>query len=325
MSNISSCIEQMNTLGKAHIPFIFIVDFLAEEPILMPINEQLSDTLLFDINGFRNFKNNIPLLPGKVQFQPQPLDEDKYKAAFGQAMHHLERGDSYLLNLTMPILLDSNLNLNQIFHHSKASYKLQLKNRFVVFSPEPFIRISNGIIAAHPMKGTIDATLPNAEALLMNDEKELAEHYTIVDLLRNDLSMVAESVKVDRFRYIEEIQTIKGRLLQTSSHISGRLPSNYTDNIGDIFFRLLPAGSITGAPKKKTVEVIRAIEPYNRGFYTGVFGWSDGYTLDSGVMIRFIEKTPKGLVYKAGGGITVNSLCKNEYDELMQKVYLPFF
>ncbi len=86
------------------------------------------------------------------------------------------------------------------------------------------------------MKGTIDANLANAEQILLSDPKEKAEHYTIVDLLRNDLNSVAEKVRVDRFRYVEKIQTSRGALLQTSSVISGKLPSNYIHELGTIFF-----------------------------------------------------------------------------------------
>ncbi|MDO8899321.1 MAG: chorismate-binding protein, partial [Bacteroidales bacterium] len=79
----------------------------------------------------------------------------------------------------------------------------------------------------------------------------------------------------------------------------------------------------SGAPKKKTVEIILEAENYARGFYTGIFGIFDGLSLNSAVMIRFVEQTLDGLIFKAGGGITVNSKLTDEYTELMQKVYLP--
>jgi len=107
------------------------------------------------------------------------------------------------------------------------------------------------------MKGTIDAAVENAVSIIINDKKELAEHYTIVDLIRNDLNMVAKKVRVDRFRYIDEIKTIRKNLLQVSSQISGELTPDWHNRIGDILFTLLPAGSISGAPKKKTVEIIK--------------------------------------------------------------------
>jgi para-aminobenzoate synthetase component 1 len=136
--------------------------------------------------------------------------------------------------------------------------------------------------------------------------------------------MVSTNVKVARFRYVERIKSLKGELLQVSSEISGELPDNYLSRLGSILFTLLPAGSVTGAPKERTLEIIRKAESCERGFYTGIFGYFDGKTLDSAVMIRFIEFTADGPVYKSGGGITALSDLKSEYDEMIQKVYVPF-
>ena len=111
--------------------------------------------------------------------------------------------------------------------------------------------------------------------------------------------------------------------MQLSSKISGELAADYENHIGDLIFKLLPAGSISGAPKKKTIEIIAEAEQYARGYYTGIFGYVDGETLDSGVMIRFIEKTSKGMIYKSGGGITAKSDVRKEYQELTDKVYVP--
>ena len=173
------------------------------------------------------------------------------------------------------------------------------------------------------MKGTIDANYPDAKTTLLSSKKEVAEHHTIVDLIRNDLSMVAKNVRVERFQYIDHIRTNNRELLQMSSEISGELPADYHEHLGDIIFKLLPAGSISGAPKPKTIEIIKQAEQYDRGYFTGVFGIFDGKDIDSGVMIRFIEKTKDGYVYKSGGGITSQSDCKQEYQELINKIYVP--
>lgn len=224
---------------------------------------------------------------------------------------------------------------------------------FVCFSPETFVRIKGGRIYSYPMKGTLDASLPDAEKQLMEDRKEAAEHATIVDLIRNDLSRVAENVRVDKYRYIDVLHTNKGDILQTSSEISGRLPEDYPHHLGEILDAQLPAGSITGAPKDKTMQIIQEAEGYDRGFYTGIMGIYDQGELNSAVMIRFIEeetspvdfetdgeknfkakegkasegKEPKAsrkLYFKAGGGITSKSDCRKEYEEVIQKIYLPF-
>ncbi len=174
------------------------------------------------------------------------------------------------------------------------------------------------------MKGTIDASIPDAEKIVINDEKETTEHNTIVDLLRNDLSKVANNVRVNRFRYTDVVKTNKGSLIQVSSEIEGTLPSKYQSDIGTILFKLLPAGSVSGAPKESTLRTIIEAEKKPRGYFTGVAGYFDGTNLDSFVLIRFIEQNEKGLVFHSGGGITSKSDVNKEYLESLQKVYLPF-
>ena len=112
--------------------------------------------------------------------------------------------------------------------------------------------------------------------------------------------------------------------MQVSSEISGVLDHEWRAHIGDIFAQLLPAGSITGTPKKSTVKIINDIEGYDRGFFTGVFGIFDGENLDSSVMIRFIEQDGDTLIYKSGGGITIDSDPLREYNEMKEKIYVPF-
>lgn len=324
MYNLHPAFETMNELGKAAEPFLFVFDFALREPIVKPLNKVNDKLLKYHIGSHTNTAQSaIPTEKG-YEFSLLPIDKAVYREAFEKVMFHLQHGDTFLLNLTMPVQLKTNLKLEEIYARSKAPYKLWLHGRFTVFSPEPFVRIIDGKIYTYPMKGTIDADLPDAEKILLADAKEKAEHYTIVDLLRNDLNRVAENVQVDRFRYVEKIQTSRIALLQTSSVISGELPINYADELGTIFSTLLPAGSISGAPKIRTIELIQEIENYERGFYTGVMGVFDGKNLESSVMIRFIEQDKDGLVFKAGGGITINSQCESEYNELLQKVYLPF-
>jgi len=175
------------------------------------------------------------------------------------------------------------------------------------------------------MKGTIDASIPDAEIKILNDPKETAEHHTIVDLIRNDLSMVSTNVKVEKFRFIDTVKTHDKVLLQVSSEVTGQLPEDYRDHLGNILSKLLPAGSICGAPKKKTLEIISKSEIYDRGYYSGVFGIFDGTDLQSAVMIRFIEKKNEKLIFKSGGGITSMSNPEEEYQELTDKVYVPIY
>jgi para-aminobenzoate synthetase component 1 len=173
------------------------------------------------------------------------------------------------------------------------------------------------------MKGTSLGSTTESLEKLTKSTKEADEHATIVDLMRNDLSRVAKKVRVENFRYAEILSSGQSAHFQTSSKIVGELNAAWQNNLGDIIFTLLPAGSVTGAPKIKTVEIIKRAEKYNRGFYTGVAGYFDGERLNTCVLIRFIEKTPHGYEFKAGGGITSQSLVTSEFEELLRKIYIP--
>lgn len=307
-------------MGAKGKPFVFIIDFDFEKPLIFDFGN--SAELLWKTPKFSNYTPEKQASK-EIEWTIHPIEFQEYKKAFSKVQDHIHNGETYLLNLTMPTMVETNLSQEEMFHLSDAPYKIWLKNQFVCFSPEIFVRINECIISSYPMKGTIDANVENAEQQLLNDEKEMAEHYTIVDLLRNDLSMVARDVKVERFRYVDRICTNKGDLLQMSSKISGKLPENYEQSIGTILAKILPAGSICGAPKQKTVEIIREAEPYERGYYTGIFGIFDGKNLDSCVLIRYLEQDGDQQIFKSGGGITFLSDCQTEYNELIQKVYVP--
>lgn len=315
--------EEMNYLGSQKIPFLFIIDFEMKKPLVYTLDQIDPAKVLYNIQGNHNIPQEMPRLPSAFLFDKVPISLGTYKIAFDRIMSELQYGNSYLLNLTFPTRVISDLSLLEIFYLSDARYKLWIKNNCVVFSPESFVRISDGVITSYPMKGTIDASLPNARERILNDPKEFSEHATIVDLIRNDLSQIATEVRVNRFRYIEEIKAHRTSLLQVSSEISGKLPIDYHQQIGDIMYALLPAGSISGAPKNKTLEIIKQVEGNNRNYFTGVFGYFDGHQLDSGVMIRFIEKQDEQLVFKSGGGITAQSDLILEYQEMIDKVYVP--
>jgi para-aminobenzoate synthetase component 1 len=316
-------IRLMDDLGTRGIPFLFVISFDGVE-VNVWRSEEIPPGVRFSVPALRDTKETRVPYRGDIPFAIYPVTYERYTTAFEKVMHHIRRGDTYLINLTMPTAIDIPLSLEQIYESSSAPYKILLNDRFVCFSPEIFVRITDGIISSYPMKGTIDASVPGAEKRILEDAKELAEHNTIIDLIRNDLSMVAERVRVKRYRYIDRIETNRGPLLQVSSEIEGVMVKDGSRKIGTLMSRILPAGSISGAPKEKTVEIIVQAEGYDRGFYTGVFGWFDGRNLDSCVMIRFIEKSGAELTYKSGGGITFMSSARSEYEELIKKVYGPF-
>jgi len=309
--------EYLNSLGKKREPFLVISDFKAEKVEVILLKDLKDSDIEFSIDETYPFKEHNSFL------EKEAINFDTYKEKFHKVIEKIKAGETYILNLTQATPLNTQESLKNIFALANAHYKLRFKDEFVCFSPEKFIQIENNTIHTFPMKGTIDSAIVNAKEKILTNTKEMAEHVMIVDLLRNDLSIVAKEVKVEKFRYITKVAAGEKELLQVSSHISGLLEENWNESIGSILKDILPAGSISGAPKKSTLEIIDSIEEYERGFFSGIFGVFDGKSFDSGVMIRFIEKTQNGLIYKSGGGITLDSDVNLEYNELQDKIYLP--
>ena len=127
---------------------------------------------------------------------------------------------------------------------------------------------------------------------------------------------------MERLRYIDKLKTSGGEILQVSSEIKGTL---FEKHIGEVIFNQLPAGSVSGAPKPSTLNIIAKAEGEKRGYYCGVFGYFDGKNLDSAVMIRYIEADDSGnKFFRSGGGITSKSTPEKAYEEGINKIYLQF-
>lgn len=311
----------MNSFKQDERPFLFVIDYLKTCGICEPLDELNDELIKYSICN----QKPVEQLNRPFRFKPVPVSFDSYKTKFDMVYQAIQNGDSYLCNLTQATKLETNLSLNDIFQFTNAPYKLYIKDTFVVFSPESFVTINGSQINTFPMKGTKRVADDPEGFHLLNDLKETAEHNTIVDLLRNDLSMVSDQVAIKRYKFLLKVKTHNDELWQMSSEISGTLQNYYLDHPGFLFDKICPAGSICGAPKEKTLELISKTENYNRGFYTGVFGVYDGTSLQSAVMIRYIEKTKDGLEFKSGGGITFHSDAFQEYQELIHKVYVPIF
>ncbi|WP_345985164.1 aminodeoxychorismate synthase component I [Sulfurimonas sp. HSL-1656] len=305
----------LNSLCAVATPFFFLSDFEGKSLTCYPLDTLSDEDIEFSFHASGT--------PHASTLDKKPVDFETYKAKLDNVQEYIRCGETYLLNLTQPTPIKCTETLHTIYQKANAPFKIRFKNKFVCFSPEKFIEIIDDKIYTYPMKGTIDASLRDAEATILGDEKEMAEHLMVVDLLRNDLGIVASNIRVEKFRYIDRIKAGAKELLQVSSQISGQLENTWPTRIEEILRSLLPAGSISGTPKKRTVEIIKEIEGYERGYFTGVFGYFDGKNLYSAVSIRYIEQTSNGLVYKSGGGITIDSDAKKEYEELIDKIYIP--
>lgn len=314
--------KELNKFGSENEPFFFIISYDFTKFNICKLSE-LPDDINFEINSKTSSK-----IKHKTKVEKFPITFNEYKKKFDFLQEEIRNGNTYLLNLTSKTKIKTGLSLDEIYEKVNAKFKLRYKNNkdnFVCFSPERFVEIKKNKIYTYPMKGTIDSKIPNAQAKILGDIKEMAEHTMVVDLLRNDLGIISSKVRVDKFRFIEKINAGDKKLLQVSSKISAHLDENWNTKLGTIITSMLPAGSITGTPKKKTIELLNKTEEYDRDFYTGIFGVYDGESLDSAVMIRFIEEDGnQNQSYKSGGGITCDSDVNLEYQELIDKIYLPF-
>ncbi|WP_345993542.1 aminodeoxychorismate synthase component I [Sulfurimonas sp. HSL-1716] len=310
-------LNKIDSLASAKEPFLFFTDFKASCIEVYRLDELAKNDIEFTFDeNFTYKKHDASLIKHPISFY-------EYKKKFDEVIENIKAGNTYLFNLTAPTAVECDHDLKEIFQLANAPFKLRVRDEFVCFSPERFVTIQGSRISTFPMKGTIDASVENAKEKILSNEKEMAEHVMIVDLLRNDLGIVAKDIKVEKFRYTEVINAGEKKLLHVSSKITGCLPFDWQKNLSQILLKLLPAGSISGTPKRKTVELIEKIEAYQRGYFSGIFGFFDGQELQSAVMIRFIEKKDGKLIYKSGGGITLDSDVQSEYKELIDKIYIP--
>ncbi|MEG0519262.1 MAG: aminodeoxychorismate synthase component I [Bacteroidales bacterium] len=315
----------MNKGGRDKVPFLFGIDYEMENGFFVsnPLEQQ---EILWRVGNVTNDPSaKVGLREDDTKrgsyFKSFPVSFNEYSRKFNLVQEQLLLGNSFLANLTIKTPIETDYSFEEIFRCSNSPYGLMIPNTLVCFSPERFVKIADGQVSSNPMKGTIRESVPNAAQTILNDYKETAEHFTIVDFIRSDLSRIATDINVEKLRYIDKLHTSNGTILQVSSKISGKLLDN---DLGNLFFKILPAGSISGAPKPSTLNILKKAEKEPRGFYCGVFGYFNGTSVDSAVMIRYIEKSSDGLFFRSGGGITINSSCTDEYNEVIEKIYLPF-
>ena len=262
---------------------------------------------------------------------PRPAwDEAQYRSAFEQVHDFIGAGDIYQANLTFPMQLDlrggaealhAALAQGQPVGHGALVLQDGLPD-IVSRSPELFFRTSaGGVIETRPMKGTqprSDDPVEDAARrdFLRGDEKNLAENLMIVDLLRNDISRVAQpgSVHVPELFAVESYATVH----QMTSLVRARLRDGA--GLAEIFAALFPCGSITGAPKIRAMEILRDLEPDPREIYCGTIGWAapDG-AASFNVAIRTLMVDGDRATMNVGGGVVWDSTAASEYEEALWK------
>ena len=177
--------EKIDSLCASSTPFIVISDFEGERLEVYTLEEAKEAGIEFSIDHDFHSKEHA------LELQKRAVSFESYKEKFDRVIEEIKSGNTYLLNLTQPTPIEPNAKLQEIFTQANAPYKIKYKDEFVCFSPETFIQIEDDEIATFPMKGTIDASLPNAKERILANEKEMAEHVMVVDLLRNSSGIVA--------------------------------------------------------------------------------------------------------------------------------------
>lgn len=260
-------------------------------------------------------------------------DSNAYRSGFQRIKSEIKKGNTYQVNYTMRLQSqfegDDFAFFERLKRAQRSNYSAYLNvgsHRILSASPELFFRWEDGQLITRPMKGTVKrgTTLKgdqlNADWLAAS-EKNQAENYMIVDLLRNDLGMIAKpgSVKVPQLKAIEKYPTV----WQMTSTITA--DTNPGTTIIDIFKALFPCGSITGAPKIKTMEIIADIENSPREVYCGAIGFitpQSEAVFNVPIRTVVIEKETGKAEYGVGGGITWDSELSEEYDEAFLKAKL---
>jgi para-aminobenzoate synthetase/4-amino-4-deoxychorismate lyase len=282
------------------------------------------------------FDGPLPLANEPVKESPATFAEsvalaisrEDYTAKIERIKEYIAAGETYQVNFTDKVSVRSEIGADVAFatllQQQPVAYSALLNvagHQILSLSPELFFKIEGGKITTRPMKGTMSRGLDavedaQASIRLQNDEKNRCEHVMIVDLLRNDLGRICEmgSVQVEDIFSVETYRT----LLQMTSTVTGRLRVGLS--YYDIFKGMFPSGSITGAPKIRTMEIIHELEATPRGIYTG----SIGYMAPNGdaafnVAIRTLDLHNGTAQMGVGGGIVADSDPKDEYRECLLK------
>jgi len=264
----------------------------------------------------------------RIDIDTQIPNSKYYQKKIQEIKNYLKIGETYQINYSNPIQykykkskFDLYMYLRDIAKPPNGIYLNTGMNEILSLSPEKFFEINNHIIHTYPIKGTINRSPILTKDIqlktqLMNSEKDKAEHLMIVDLLRNDLGKICEygSIKVKDLYKVKSFETIH----HMETDVYGTLFENI--EFKDIIKALFPSGSITGAPKERSMEIIDRVENYNRGIYTGSIGYlsKNGY-MNFNVAIRTMYFNDNNGIYPVGGGIVWDSTAESERIEALNK------
>ena len=256
------------------------------------------------------------------------LNEDEFTEIVNKAKKYIYDGDIFQVVLSRKFSFDANGDYLKVYQKLRSLnpspylYHIKMNEKIVIgSSPEMLLRVTNDQVETFPIAGTRKVTGDEISNELMkkeliNDEKELAEHTMLVDLGRNDVGKICdygtvnvkELMKVKKFSHVQHMVT----------HVVGKLGKNY--DMYDAFKAIFPAGTVSGAPKVRAMEIIDELEPESRGPYAGAVGYfSFNGCCDFAIAIRSIFADGKSGFVQAGAGIVFDSIPKNELKETEHK------
>lgn len=325
---------QSNGVDNIGFPLIFlfqpeiVIEVQGETAIISSLTQQ-------PVNIFnaivQQLINTPPQSPNKVNIQPR-LNREEYLNIIRQLQAHILRGDCYEINFCQEFFAeDAQINPLQIFQQlsvispSPFACYYRLNDKYLVCSsPERYVKKTGASIISQPMKGTSKRNLQDAgadEALkssLLNSDKDKSENVMVVDLVRNDLSKICVEGSV----HAAELFGVYSyaQLHQMVSTVKGQLQEGL--GIADVLQATFPMGSMTGAPKRRVMELIEQYEPVKRGIFSGAVGYiTPNKDFDFNVVIRSIMYNAQTgyLNYLVGSGITFYSDAEMEYEECMLK------
>ncbi len=275
-------------------------------------------------------KNIVPeIIPSTISDIQQTISQQDYCDAVEKAKKYIVEGDIFQVvpSQRMKATFDGDAfsiyRMLRIVNPSPYLYFFNIQGLNIIgSSPELLVRVENGVVETRPIAGTRKrgTSVEEDEQLekeLLADEKERAEHLMLVDLGRNDIGRISEfgSVEVTQFMIIEKYSHV----MHIVSNVKGRLKKEMTAL--DALYSCFPAGTLSGAPKIRAMEIIAELEPYKRGVYGGAIGYLDfSGNLDSCIAIRTIVVKDGIAYFQAGGGVVHDSVPQKEYQETMDKM-----
>jgi len=256
------------------------------------------------------------------------LSQAEFEAVVSQTKDYIYAGDIIQAVLSQRLTRRTNASPFAIYralrsiNPSPYMYYLHLGDFYIVgASPELLVRVEAGVVSNHPIAGTRPRSKDTAQDMaleeeLRNDEKECAEHLMLVDLGRNDIGRISEpgTVEVTQFMDIERYSHV----MHLVSHVQGKLRAGLSQF--DALRACFPAGTVSGAPKIRAMEIIAELEPDKRGPYAGAVGYFDfSGNLDTAIAIRTIVIKDSVASVQAGAGIVADSIPEHEYQECLSK------